>query len=88
MKATVTNTPNDRCSYFVSYPLPGQGLDVRESITFTSEEWKSADGIQPKPGQIVILTGVKEFTRGWRAESASPVELEEPEVELVETTQE
>lgn len=88
MKARVTNTPNGKRPYFVSYPLLNQGLDVDESITFTAEEWKSADGILPKRGQIIVLTGITEFAKGWRAQSASPVELEEPESELAETIQE
>ncbi|MDQ5952884.1 MAG: hypothetical protein QG551_112 [Patescibacteria group bacterium] len=88
MKATVTNTPNGERSYFVAYPLPDQGLDVEESITFTANDWKSGDDILPKNGQVVVLRRITQFRRGWRAQSASPVELQESDSELAETTME
>lgn len=81
MKAKIASVPNGTHPYFVAFPLPDQGLDVKESITFTATEWRSADDTLPRPGQVVTLERITQFSRGWRAQAASPIELNRPETE-------
>ena len=55
--------------YVVTYPGPQYG--EWKTITFELSKWTGA--IPPQQGQIAILTGVRKFSGGWRAERARPV---------------
>ena len=61
-----------RRQYAVCYPREGQVLATETTITFTLKTaWKGDR--PPAKGQVVLLTCVEEFARGWRAQEARPV---------------
>lgn len=41
------------------------------TVTFTLTDWKGTR--LPRHGQVVIMTGLEKFDKGWRAQSAEPV---------------
>ena len=49
----------------------------KTSITFSLDVWQG--DYPPKKGQVVLLTGVEKFKKGWRARSARPIPYEQPE---------
>jgi hypothetical protein len=42
-----------------------------EDITFTLSIWP--DRAEPQSGQLVVLSEIREFDKGWRAMSARPI---------------
>lgn len=58
--------------YVVTYLRQPHGrISTKMAITFSLSGWD--DDSEPEPGQLVKLTGIREFVKGWRAEKASPV---------------
>lgn len=54
-------------------------LKEDKNITFSLSNW---DGeYPPQPEQVVILKGVQLFKKGWRAQKASPIRIEQSERE-------
>jgi hypothetical protein len=51
------------------------GMDSRESVTFALAAWTGA--AKPLSDQVVLLSGVQLFKRGWRATSVSPIQLQQ-----------
>ena len=45
----------------------------RNTVTFSLQVWEG--NIEPKSEQIVLLSGVERFARGWRAQKAEPISL-------------
>ena len=69
VKATVTSVKED---YVVTYPNRECGdLRTTDSVTFSLSGWQGKS--PPQCGQVVDLIGTALFSRGWRAESASPI---------------
>ena len=75
VEAVVSDIQGPKSSRFaVTYPIDDTLLPKKgATITFSLSRWRG-DGL-PGPGQKVILTGVVEFAKGWRAGSARPVRL-------------
>jgi hypothetical protein len=44
-----------------------------QTVTFSLKNWSGER--DPKRGQQVELSGIEEFNKGWRASSASPIQL-------------
>jgi ASC-1-like (ASCH) protein len=60
-----------RKRFVVTYPKRQiKGLKKGDSITFSMAVWEGSK--QPLRGQVVILSDVQEFEKGWRARSARP----------------
>ena len=60
--------------YVVTYPKEvSTAIQEGETVTFSLTDWKG--GKNPECGQLVILTGLQEFERGWRASEARPITL-------------
>lgn len=58
--------------FAVTYPLqPVNGFSTTTSITFSLNVWKG--DIVPIKGQIVLLSNVQKFVKGWRARTARPI---------------
>ena len=63
--------------FVITYPedkdnLP-EGVKANESITFDLKFWEESEC--PTKGQVVILSNLKRFARGWRAFSVRQVIL-------------
>lgn len=53
-------------------PIRAEGGQVN-TVTFSLQVWQG--GAEPRPGQLVHLSEVSQFARGWRAQRAEPVSL-------------
>jgi len=66
-------------SFAVTYPVERTGFSIpqeigKEAVTFTvAEAWQ--DEFEPQAGQLVVLSGLRLFEKGWRALSARPIRL-------------
>lgn len=69
-------------SYVVAYPFPDdktlkkydKGVGSRiplAVVTFNLSDWGGK--YPPRHGQVILLTGVEKFVKGWRARHARPV---------------
>ena len=64
----------DKRYVVVNVSDPDLSRQLKSTVTFTLTKWQGSD--PPEPGQIVIMSGLAEFEKGWRARSARPKELE------------
>lgn len=70
--SAVKGEGNDR--FAVAYPTHDSSLiSAGTTITFSLSEWEG--GHEPRRGQVVILTEVEKFAKGWRARRARPIRL-------------
>lgn len=70
IEATVSSVLRD---YAVTYPKDASLLPEGENITFSLSHWQ--DDPKPVKGQVVLLSGIVRFSKGWRASSARPMTL-------------
>ena len=74
VEAVVSDIRGPKSSRFaVTYPSDDTLLSKGATITFSLSKW-GGDGL-PEKGQVVILTDVTKFAKGWRAGSARPVRI-------------
>ena len=66
-----------RYRFVVTYPTNASLIAKDEAITFSMSAW-SGD-FEPVKGQIVMLSNVERFVKGWRAKNARPVILSNKE---------
>lgn len=60
-----------RTRFAVTYPIQAvNGFSTTTSITFSLSEWK--EDIEPIKGQILLLSNIQQFAKGWRARVARP----------------
>lgn len=50
---------------------PKSALPTEATVTFSISEYEG-DHV-PRPGQIVLLSDIEKFAKGWRARSVKPV---------------
>lgn len=75
-RAIVTKVCQNCTHPYIVTRLEKEGGGVREgSVTCSLKAWSG--NTQPKVNQVVLLSNVEEFARGWRAGSAKPVRLGE-----------
>lgn len=74
IRAVVADVCGDNGNrYAIAYPNPEQSfLYKEENITFSLSDWLGSQ--EPRKAQIVILSELHQFVRGWRALRASPAE--------------
>ena len=78
VEAVVSDIKGPKSNRFaVTYPSDSALLPQGATITFSLSEWKG--GGLPKKGQVVILTEVEKFAKGWRAQGARPVRFSKKE---------
>lgn len=65
-------------SYVVAYPYPDdetlrkhQDRIPLTAVTFQLSDWGGK--YPPRNGQVILLTGIEKFVKGWRARHARPV---------------
>ena len=58
--------------FAVTYPTrPANGFLTTTSITLSFSEWRG--DMEPLKGQIVLLSNIQRFVKGWRARVARPI---------------
>ncbi len=77
----VSGKPGNR--YAVAYPSEENDAVIPDkSITFSLSDWGGEN--EPKRGQVVRLSGIERFAKGWRASHAEPVKLKAEKAEKAE----
>lgn len=73
IRAIVSNVlGHGRDRYAVTHPEKElSSLSKGETITFSLMDWDGSK--EPLKGQIVVLSEIEKFARGWRARQARPV---------------
>lgn len=72
IEATVGNVLGEGSGrYAVTYPNEADFLPKGATITFSLSEWEGSH--EPRPGQVVVLSEIEKFHRGWRARRARPI---------------
>ena len=77
VEASVGNVvTTGKSPYFVAYPRSTAGLPAgSENLAITCSLNNYDDDDPPVKGQVVILSNVREYARGWRAGQARPKRL-------------
>lgn len=57
--------------FIVAFPTDQSLLPAGSAITFSRNAWTGEH--DPQKGQIIILSSIVRFVKGWRAQSARPV---------------
>ncbi|MDE1967045.1 MAG: hypothetical protein KGI45_03165 [Patescibacteria group bacterium] len=78
LEAVVTAISGGRGKEYAVTHLTGSSprptnLSISDTVTFSLSSWSGKES--PKAGQIVRLSGIEKFAKGWRASSASPIPL-------------